>query len=221
MKTLKKHVSVIVMIIIAAYAFAGCSETKEQTSKTEGKTGQTASNKGKKLSIVSAESKLEWDAKKVTGGHVGTVDIKGGNVYVDNGKLTGGEYEIDFTTIKVLDLQDPGMNAKLTGHLKSDDFFSAEKFPSGKFEIISAEEITDASGNNYKITGNLTIKGITKQITFPAKVNISGDNLTATADFTIDRTLWDIKFRSGKFFENLGDNLIYDDFKIKFNIAAK
>lgn len=221
MKKVKNLVSALAIIIIAVNVFIGCSESKEQTSKTENKTGETASKKGKKLSIISSESKLAWDAKKVTGGHVGTVDIKGGDVFIDKGKLTGGEYEIDFTTITVLDISDAGMNAKLTGHLKSDDFFSAEKFPSGKFEITSAEEITDASGNNYKITGNLTIKGITKQISFPAKVNISGDNLTASADFTIDRTLWDIKFRSGKFYENLGDNLIYDDFKIKFNIAAK
>ncbi len=227
MKNVKNIVSVFVMIIISAFIFNGCSkQSKEQTNKTENNTAetsnkQTASKSGKELSVISSQSKLEWNAKKVTGEHFGTVDIGNGNVYVDNAQLTGGDFEIDFTTIKVGNVDDPGMNAKFTGHLKSDDFFSAEKFPMGKFEIISAEQKPDDSGNNYIITGNLTIKGITNQISFPANVNINGDNLTASADFKIDRTLWDIKFRSGKFYENLGDNLIYDEFNIKFNITAK
>lgn len=221
MKNLKNQTSAFVVVLLLAALFTGCTESKVETAGTEKKDVVSTSNKGKKLTLSIPESKLEWTGKKVTGQHNGTVEINKGELFVDNGKLTGGSFEINFASIKNLDIEDPASNAKLTGHLKSDDFFSAEKFPVGKFEMISATPVSDGSGNNYLIKGNLTIKGITKEISFPARVNIAGDNVSAIADFNIDRTRWDIKFRSGKFFENLGDNLISDDINIKFNIAAK
>lgn len=222
MKTKKNAIVLLAVILSVITMFYGCSNTsREQTSKTETKDGISASNKGKKLNIVSSESKLEWTGKKVTGQHNGTVDITKGDLFIDNNTLTGGNFDIDFTSIKVVDITDPETNSKLTGHLKSDDFFSAGSFPIGKFEIKSLAPLSDGTGNNYSVTGNLTIKGITKEITFPAKVNINSGSVTATADFNIDRTFWDIKFRSGKFYENLGDKLISDDFNIKFNVTAK
>lgn len=217
----KINLMLLTVLVLSIAIIAGCSKTSNDDTKTVKTENTTASNKGKKLNVVASESKLEWVGKKVTGQHNGTVDIKKGEVFLDNGKLTGGNLEFDFTTIKVIDLTDPESNAKLTGHLKSDDFFSVASHPIGKFEITSATPVSDGSGNNYSLNGNLTIKEITKPVTFPAKVNVSGDVVTASADFNIDRTLWDIKFRSGKFFENLGDNLIHDDFNIKFNITAK
>lgn len=219
--TTKKAVLVVSVLIFTFSFIAGCTKSDEKTITAGNKDVTASSNKGKSLAVSIPDSKLEWEAKKVTGGHVGTVDLSGGTLTVDNGKLTGGKFDINFNTIKVLQLDNPEMNAKLTGHLKSDDFFSAEKFPTGTFVITSVTPLSDGTGNNFTIGGNLTIKGITKPITFPAKVNINGDNLTASADFKIDRTQWDIKFRSGKFYENLGDNLIYDDFNLKLNIAAK
>lgn len=222
MKTLKKLSSVTVIFVTLISLFYGCSKsTSDKTNNTENKNLKTASNKGEKLNLVLSESKLEWLGKKVTGQHNGTIDIKSGDLYLDNGKLTGGNFDIDFTTIKVRDLEDPELNAKLTGHLKSNDFFSAQSFPIGKFEIKSLAPLSNGTENNYTVSGSLTIKGITKEITFPAKVMINANSVIASADFNIDRTLWDIKFRSGKFFENLGDNLISDDFNIKFNISAK
>ncbi|MDZ4711676.1 MAG: YceI family protein [bacterium] len=207
------------LLVILALIGAGCSNTKDNKSVTENKNLQTASNKGKSYRLVSAESKMEWLGKKVTGQHNGTVNISKGELFADGGKLTGGNFDIDFSTITVSDIENEEMRTKLTGHLKSDDFFTAGTFPLGRFEITSATPLTGAGGN-YTIGGKLTIKGITKDISFPAKVNIADDKITAIADFNIDRTLWDIKFRSGKFYENLGDNLISDDFNIKFNITA-
>lgn len=222
MKTLKKLSSVTVIFVTLISLFYGCSKsTSDKTNNTENKNLKTASNKGEKLNLVLSESKLEWSGKKVTGQHNGTIDFKNGDLYLDNGKLTGGNFDIDFTTIKVRDLEDPELNAKLTGHLKSNDFFSAQSFPIGKFEIKSLAPLSNGTENNYTVSGSLTIKGIKKEITFPAKVMINANSVIASADFNIDRTLWDIKFRSGKFFENLGDNLISDDFNIKFNISAK
>lgn len=221
MNKLKVVASGLTILLITISLMTGCSKSEEKTNLTDKKDVVAASNKGKKLSLSVPESKLEWVGKKVTGQHNGTVDITGGQLFTDNEKLTGGSFEIDFRTIKELSLTDAGMNAKLTNHLKSDDFFSAEKFPIGKFEINSVTPMSDGNGNNYTIGGNLTIKGITKPISFPAKVIIKGDTVTASADFKIDRTLWDVKFRSGKFYENLGDNLISDNIELKINLSAK
>lgn len=221
MKKTSKVTSVITAFIFSIIFIAGCSESNDATKLAGKYEGISASNKGKKLNIVTPESKLEWTGKKVTGQHNGTVDISNGTVYIDNGKLSGGNFDINFATITVLDLSDAELNAKLTNHLKSDDFFSAEKFPAGKFEITTVTPLSNGSANNYTIGGNLTIKGITKPVEFPASIRINGDNLTASADIKIDRTLWDIKFRSGKFYENLGDKLINDEIELKLKISAK
>ena len=123
-------------------------------------------------------------------------------------------------SIIVLDIEDPENNGKLIGHLKSDDFFSSEKFPTGEFKITEVSEVTDGSGNTHNIKGNLTIKGIEKNISFPANINIGDSKLTAAADFDIDRTEYDIKYGSGKFFDDLGDKMINDNFNINFELTA-
>jgi len=128
---------------------------------------------------------------------------------------------LDMTSISDEDITDKEGNGKLIGHLKSADFFNVEKYPTAKFEIGKMTPNTKAVGkDNYNVTGKLTIKGITKDVTFPATVVIAGSKLTANADFKLDRTLWDIKYNSGKFFDSLGDKMIHDDFDIKFEIAA-
>ncbi len=211
--------SVPVMYLLAVmFILTGCSK---DTVETGGEKEVKSSTEGSSTYTVDlANSKVEWIGKKVTGQHNGTVDISSGQLSAKNGDLDAGKFEIDFNTIKVLDLEDAESNAKLTGHLKSDDFFSVEKFPKGTFEITNVEKVSDDKGNNYKVNGNLTIKGITKNISFPANVNVTPDKVTATADFNIDRTEWEVKYGSGKFFEGLGDNMIDDDFNIKFNITA-
>ncbi len=214
--------TVLTAVILFAVLLNGCSLNKEnKTSGTGNKEMNSASDKGNKFKVVSSESKLEWEATKVAGKHNGTVDIGNGELFFDKGELSGGSFDIDFNSIKVTDLSDADMNAKLTNHLKSDDFFSAASFPTGKFIIKSVSKNTGGTANNYNISGSLTIKGITKDISFPASINLTNDNVIATSDIKLDRTLWDIKFRSGKFYENLGDKLISDEFNIKFNIKAK
>ena len=129
----------------------------------------------------------------------------------DGQKLTGGEFVVDMTSLVTTD--DLGdMKAKLEGHLKSDDFFSVQNHPTAKLVFTKAESFND---NSYTVTGNLTIKGITKPITLV--VSVFTDKATATAK--IDRTKYDIKFRSGNFFENLGDKTIYDEFDLVVNLA--
>ncbi|HWV73938.1 MAG TPA: YceI family protein [Pseudosphingobacterium sp.] len=169
--------------------------------------------KNQKFEIVTSQSNIDWEGKKVTGAHNGTIGIKEGEIFLNDGKLVGGKFIIDTTSIKILDVTDPTLNAQFWGHLASDDFFSSEKYPEAVLEI------TSVTGNH--VEGNLTIKDITHAIDFDVAVNVGGDILTATAVIVVDRTKYGMKFRSGNFFQNLGDTLIYNDFELNVKITAK
>src|SRR6266576_3757969 len=108
-----------------------------------------------KFKIVSTQSNIDWVGKKITGSHNGTIALKEGELILNNGKLTGGKFIIDTTSIKILDITDPATNAQFAGHLASDDFFSSEQFPKAEFVITSATLIEK---NTYNISGDLTIK---------------------------------------------------------------
>ena len=165
------------------------------------------------VSLNKSASSIAWLAKKGTGEHNGTVAISAGALNVDGNKLIGGNFTIDLKTIKDLDLTDPGYNQKLVGHLSSGDFFEVEKFPTASFVI------TKVAGN--QVTGNLTVKGITKSITFPAEIAVKGGKVTAKANITIDRTDFNIRFNSKKFFESIGDKAIYDDFALTVSLVSE
>ncbi|MGC9352480.1 MAG: YceI family protein [Mariniphaga sp.] len=164
-----------------------------------------------------SNSTVKWNGKKVTGEHYGTIDFKNGNLDVADNKIMSGTFQMDMTTIVNEDLSSESMNKKLVGHLKSDDFFSVDKHPVSTLVI---KEVKHKSGKNHLFTGDLIIKGIIHPVTFDAEVIIDGDNLRAKGKMEVDRTLYDIKFRSGKFFSDLGDNLIYDTFTLDFDIVA-
>ncbi|MCV9933434.1 YceI family protein [Flavobacterium sp. LS1R47] len=151
-------------------------------------------------------STVKWVGKKVTGEHSGTVNLKDGALVFKGKKLAGGTFTVDMTSINATDLSGE-YQGKLNGHLKADDFFGTEKFPTAKlvFKTIGAKA-TDV----YTVTADLTIKGITKPVTFDITVNGN----TATTAFKVDRTKYDIKYNSGNFFENLGDKTINDDFEL-------
>jgi len=164
-------------------------------------------------------TKVGWHAEKVTGEHDGYVNIKSGSFDIDNGMIEDGDFVIDMKSITNTDLEDEGYKAKLEGHLKSEDFFSVEKFPEAKFVVTSVKKKADMQ----HITGNLTIKGITHEISFPAKVTATNDMFTAMATIKIDRSKYNVQFRSKSFFdiEALGDKLIYDEFTINLHLVAK
>jgi polyisoprenoid-binding protein YceI len=166
-----------------------------------------------KFEIVSTQSNIDWVGKKVTGAHNGTIAVKEGEIILNEGKLTGGKFIIDTTSIQILDITDPATNAQFFGHLASDDFFSIEKYPEATLEI------TSVSGN--QVEGNLTIKGITHPVAFDAAIIANGDQITATGKLIIDRTKYEMKFRSGNFFKDLGDTLIYNDFELNVSVTAK
>lgn len=170
--------------------------------------------------VNAAASKLSWLGQKVTGEHHGEIKIKDGYLTVDGNKYSG-EFTIDMITIVNHDLEGE-WNAKLIGHLKSDDFFSVEKHPAAAFKVTKVVPYKAEEGEaaTHRVTGDLTIKGITNEISFPAQFTFTDEGLTARAKFSIDRTKWDIRFRSGSFFENLGDKLIYDDIKFDLTLVA-
>lgn len=171
----------------------------------------------KTLAVDTKSSTIVWGAKKVTGTHAGTVPVESGSLIIDGDKLKGGSFVADVKSLVVTDVTDKEMNGKLTGHLKSDDFFSVEKHPQAKLVISS---VTPKGGSAYDVTGKLTIKGITQDVKFPATVKSDAKKVTASAKVVVDRTKYDIKFRSANFFENLGDKAIENDFTLDVNLVA-
>jgi len=164
------------------------------------------------------KSNLHWYATKVTGKHDGFVKLASGSLITNGKTVTGGQFEIDMTTISVADLPaDNEYNGKLVGHLKSEDFFSVEKHNKALFVI---SKVTP-KGSEFMITGKMTIKGIANDISFPATITNTGKQISAKAKIVLDRTKWDIRYGSGKFFENIGDKAIHDDFTIELNLVTE
>lgn len=163
------------------------------------------------------QSTVKWNGKKVGGEHYGTIKFSSGTLQVNNGQVSTGVFEMDMTSIVCEDITNEGTNQRLVNHLKSDDFFSVESNPTSRMSITGVKK---TSGNEYEFSGNLTIKGITNPITFKATTDVSGSTLRASGVMVVDRAKYDIKFRSGSFFQNLGDNLIYDDFTLDFSLVA-
>jgi len=169
---------------------------------------------------VQEGSKLLWTGNKVTGAHNGDIAIKAGSL-VKVGEKISGDFVIDMTTINTLDLEGD-YKGNLDGHLASADFFNVEEFNTATFEITKVRPVRTLEGSNYthKVTGNLTIKGISNEIEFPASIKFDGDKFMANAAFDIDRTKWDIKYGSGGFFDGLGDKMIYDDIEFELSLIG-
>jgi polyisoprenoid-binding protein YceI len=175
--------------------------------------------KATSLKVDAAKSDLTWNGKKVTGEHSGKVFLKEGTLTLDGKKLVGGSFVADLNSITCVDLTDKSYNEKLIGHLKSDDFFSVDKYPTAKFVITKAVAKT---AGTYDVTGDLTIKGITKPVTFPVTVTSTGKGAEATGKLVVDRSKYDIKYNSKSFFDmnKLGDKMINDDFTIDVKLVA-
>lgn len=168
--------------------------------------GMALANEGDKKEVNVEKSTVTWKAYKVTGSHTGTVDLNSGALEFDNGTLSGGAFEVNMTSLVSTDLEGE-YKGKLEGHLKSDDFFSVADHPTAAIVFTSVK----ATGkNSYEVTGDLTIKGITKPITFDLSVYGS----KATANLKVDRAQYDVRYGSGSFFEDLGDKTIYDEFDL-------
>jgi len=156
--------------------------------------------------VDATKSSIHWVGKKVTGQHEGTVALKEGNLIFKGTKLTGGSFVVDMTSLTSTDLTGEYLG-KLNGHLKSEDFFGTEKFPTAKLVF---KKIATKPNGVYTVTADLTIKGVTAPVTFD--ITVKGN--TATTTFKVDRTKYGIKYGSGSFFDNLGDKTINDEFEL-------
>jgi len=169
------------------------------------------------INVDTTASQVTWKGYKVTGEHTGTIGVKNGNFTYDGAVLTGGTFEIDMTSITCTDLPEKA-GGKLVGHLKSDDFFGVATYPTAKFEITKV--VSRGKAGDYKVTGNLTIKESTKEIRFNTTVDNSTGVPVATADITIDRSDFNVKYGSGSFFDDLGDKTIYDEFDLGLKLVG-
>ena len=167
------------------------------------------------LKVDVNQSSFKWTGKKVTGTHWGYVKFAEGTLNIAGAQFLGGSFAMDMPTIDVQDLQGE-YNGKLVGHLKSDDFFSVDKFAKATLVTKSATPIANAKAGsaNYNVVAELTIKGITKEITFPAQIIIAKDKVIANAEFAVDRTLFDIKYTG------MADNLIDNNFMVNVRVVA-
>ncbi|PKP19379.1 MAG: polyisoprenoid-binding protein, partial [Bacteroidetes bacterium HGW-Bacteroidetes-22] len=200
--------------ILAALVACGPQGEKSAAGEamTEGQTTGVAYNADLTTSVIN------WEGTKPGGSHYGTIRLKQGNLSVDDNEVTGGEFVIDMKSIVNIDLTDTAYNAKLIGHLMSPDFFAVDSFPTARFKITSVSKLqnpvkdADGVGYTHAITGNLTIKDVTKSIKFDAAISVSdGKVVASTGKFVIDRSAWNIKYGSRKFFDNLKDKFIYDE----------
>ncbi|RAK21678.1 polyisoprenoid-binding protein YceI [Flavobacterium aquaticum] len=157
------------------------------------------------------KSTINWVGKKVTGAHEGTITFKEGALVFKGKKVVNGNFTVDMTTINTTDLDGKG-KTNLDGHLKSDDFFGVEKFPTA---TLVFKTIGEKGKGVYAVTADLTIKGKTEPIKFD--LTVAGN--TATTDLKVDRTKYGIQYGSGSFFDNLGDKTINDEFELKVKLV--
>ena len=204
----------VLFAAVASIVLASCA------GNPEGKKAETSDSvevaqqvTGTSYTVDTAESKLYWKGTKVSGFHEGTVDIKSGALLVDNGGIVGGNFVLDMNSINSTDIEGEYKD-KLDGHLKADDFFSSATYPEATFEI--SEVKAGATASDVVISGNLTIKGITKNITFDAKVDeVSEIVVKSSADINILREDWGVNYEGKK------DDLISKEINFKVSIVAK
>ena len=206
MKTIK-ITAILITLLLSFQMFAcktcGCSSKKNTHNHSE-----NSINKD----IDISKSSVKWLGEKVTGSHEGTISVKEGHLHFDNNFFTGGNIVIDMSTIECTDLVGEPKSS-IEGHLSSDDFFGIKKYPTANLEIVNADKIKD-SKNKYKVSAILEIKSIKNNIEFEVEI----DNGLAIVDLVIDRTKYNVKYGSGSFFDNLGDKMIYDDFKLSVSL---
>jgi polyisoprenoid-binding protein YceI len=162
-------------------------------------------------------SNIVWKGYKVTGEHTGDVKLKSGSIQFTDGALTGGTFVVDMTSITNTDMEGEWSD-KLVGHLKSEDFFGVEKYPTAK--LVVSRAIPQDTKGNYKVLGKLTIKETTKDVKFFVNVTEEGNSVKATGSLKVDRSDYNVRYGSGSFFDGLGDKTIYDEFDLNISVVA-
>jgi len=210
--------------MIAATLVACNNEPKQTVQASEAATVTNAADSNKSTTVYTVDttqSNLAWEGYEgIALGkseHNGVLKIISGSISMQDNIPASCKFTIAVNSLKVLDIPaDKSGNAKLVKHLSSADFFDVAKFPEAIFEVTNAV----ANGtDSVNITGNLTLKGVTKSITMPAAIKITGDSLTATTPkFYINRKDWGMFYRSEN---SLGDEMIRNEMGIVINLVAR
>ena len=199
-------------LVIAPLPF-GCSKSVKEENKN---TSAIPISYGEKYKVDTSQSVVTWIGTMVLSpeDHIGYVYLSKGELVIEKGQLVGGTAEIDMNSIEYGDNESKNTPVR---HLKSSDYFDVEKFP---ISTIAITKVDSVNGKNIKITGNLTIKGVTRFITFPAVIEVKDGIIKASGKVIIDRTQWGIRYKSGKFYDNLADNAVSDEVKFNMKIIA-
>ncbi|MAX70458.1 MAG: lipid-binding protein [Flavobacteriaceae bacterium] len=204
--------------VVALITFSSCGDKAKEAETKEAAEAAVAKVEAVAYTADTEKSMIEWTGYKPTGSHNGTIAIKDGKLKVNDNTVESGKFAIDMASIEVLDIpkEDEG-NAKLAGHLMNADFFDVENHPVANFEVTGIETVDGKT----MLSGNLTMKEKTNNISFPVTTEVNGDTLTLTSEtFTIDRSKWNIEYGSKSFFDNLGDKFINDDIELKVTLVA-
>ncbi|MGN7721756.1 YceI family protein [Chitinophaga sp. 22620] len=214
---MKNKISLSHLILIIAPLFFGCNGPVKGENNNNASASSISLHVGdeKYFLIDTKESVVAWTGSSVHGKQEGYAYISKGELLIENGQLMGGTVEIEMKKI-----EGPGHSRdnNLINHLKGPDFFDVKKFP---VSTIAISSVTSINVEDKEITGNLTIKGITHPVTFPAKMEMKDGIVKASGKLVIDRTLWDVRYKSGKFFDNLKDQAISDSIEFHIKIVAK
>ncbi len=211
------------LVAVMALAVTGCKNEGKKAKTKEAKETKQANIEAEEFNVDTSVSEIHWQGKKPTGTHTGTIKVSKGSFSANDSIIESGNFVIDMQSIEVTDLE--GKDKKdLEAHLmgtvegKEGDFFNAEKYPEATFEIT---DVTEENGQSM-LSGNLTIKEETKNITFPVSIDHRGDEVEiSTEEFSIDRTNWNVNFGSKSVFDDLGDNFVNDNIELRIKIVAK
>lgn len=217
MKTFKNYVFLFAMVAMVA----SCKNApKGEAAATTEAAPVTEVKAAKTLNVNSAATNITWTGSKVGGMHTGGLKVKSGTVNVDGDKVTGGSFDIDMSSMTCTDLDAKGAG-DLVGHLSSPDFFDIGKFPTAKFVITKVTTLAGNADANSLVYGNLTMKDVTKQISFKANVKAGPNGVSvSTGDFTIDRTDFGIQYGSTKLADVVKEKAISDKIGLKINLMA-
>lgn len=207
-----------IFALITLVSFTSCGNKVKEAETTKAEEAAVAENTAVVYTANTEKSTIEWKGFKPTGTHNGTIAIKEGKLSMNNDAIESGRFVIDMNSINVLDIpaEEKG-NAKLKGHLTSADFFDVETYPIASFEVTGTETIDGKT----MLSGNLTLKDATNNISIPVSTTVENNTVTLTSEtFTIDRSKWNVEYGSKSFFDNLGDKFINDDIELKITLVA-
>jgi len=217
--------NVLAIVAFAALSFTACKKENSAVETNEAAEATEQTTDAVSYRVNADESRIDWIGSKLSGSqHTGTISVQGGEVFITDNVMTGGRFIVDMNSITVTDLTDAEMKGNLEGHLKgataenADHFFNVSQFPTSSFEVTNVAE----ENGQHMVEGNLTIKGTTHNIKFPATVTITENEVVINSDeFEIDRTKWNVNYNSGSVVKDLaGDKVISDNIKLTVTVKA-